>query len=88
MKHSTLSEGKLEMNIRTNPITYLFIALGLLTVIVVGAYTRIKDAGLGCPDWPGCYGYVLPPEKAQVSSSLFSLQGFDREKAWIEMWHR
>ena len=75
-------------NIRKDPFIYILTALGLFVVIVVGAYTRIKDAGLGCPDWPGCYGYVLPPEQAQVSPELFSLTGFDRQKAWIEMWHR
>ena len=31
-------------------------------VVVLGAFTRLSDAGLGCPDWPGCYGHLLWPE--------------------------
>ena len=30
-------------------------------VIMLGAYTRLTDAGLGCPDWPGCYGHMVLP---------------------------
>ena len=42
------------------------IAVGLAAVVVVlGAYTRLVDAGLGCPDWPGCYGMILVPESAE-----------------------
>ena len=35
-----------------------------LIVIVFGAYVRLTDAGLGCPDWPGCYGWLLVPQQA------------------------
>lgn len=51
-------------------------------VIVLGAYTRLKDAGLGCPDWPGCYGEILAPTTNQVFSNT------EVKKAWIEMIHR
>ncbi len=30
-----------------------------LFVVMLGAYTRLTDAGLGCPDWPGCYGHMV-----------------------------
>lgn len=58
-------------------------SLGLtFFVIVLGAYTRLKDAGLGCPDWPGCYGNLFAPS---VSATFDS---HAVAKAWIEMIHR
>jgi len=33
-----------------------------LCVVVLGAYVRLSDAGLGCPDWPGCYGALTVPQ--------------------------
>lgn len=52
-------------------------------VVALGAYTRLTDAGLGCPDWPGCYGHAL------VSNIKNSLDpNFDSFKAWTEMVHR
>ncbi|MFM7707892.1 MAG: COX15/CtaA family protein, partial [Gammaproteobacteria bacterium] len=38
----------------------LFGVLLCLVVIILGAWVRLTDAGLGCPDWPGCYGHVTP----------------------------
>ncbi len=62
-----------------------------LTVIVLGAYTRLSDAGLGCPDWPGCYGKITVPSDAQAvhqSNLHFPERAFEADKAWIEMIHR
>ena len=40
----------------------LLSALLAICVVGLGAYVRLSDAGLGCPDWPGCYGYMSVPE--------------------------
>jgi cytochrome c oxidase assembly protein subunit 15 len=52
---------------------------------VLGAYTRLSHAGLGCPDWPGCYGFLTVPNSSQVPVELGVL---DIAKAWKEMIHR
>lgn len=60
-------------------------------VVVLGAYTRLVDAGLGCPDWPGCYGQLLVPSTAEEIASaeaLFPNTPVDQAKAWTEMVHR
>ncbi|MEM9102979.1 MAG: COX15/CtaA family protein [Pseudomonadota bacterium] len=60
-------------------------------VVLKGAYTRLVDAGLGCPDWPGCYGYVLPPltdQQTEIANNLYPERPFEEEKAWPEMIHR
>ncbi|WP_028116463.1 COX15/CtaA family protein [Ferrimonas senticii] len=61
-----------------------------LVVIALGAYTRLTDAGLGCPDWPGCYGYLLVPNDAQISTAeaRFPERPVEAAKAWAEMIHR
>lgn len=62
-----------------------------LTVIVLGAYTRLSDAGLGCPDWPGCYGKITVPSNALAVNEAniqFPERALEAEKAWIEMIHR
>ena len=68
------------------------IAVGLAAVVVVlGAYTRLVDAGLGCPDWPGCYGMILVPETAAEiarAEAAFPDAPVEADKAWPEMIHR
>lgn len=68
----------------------LILALG---VVMLGAYTRLTDAGLGCPDWPGCYGkMVLPSASLPVAhaeaQNLFPDIPIESHKAWTEMAHR
>ncbi|HEY5715180.1 MAG TPA: COX15/CtaA family protein [Psychromonas sp.] len=68
----------------------------LLSAMVVGlgAYTRLSDAGLGCPDWPGCYGFLTVPAGADLHAiAEHKLAGstdlaFAPVKAWKEMIHR
>ena len=66
--------------------------LGVLlcvAVVVLGAYVRLTAAGLGCPDWPGCYGHLTPAgAQAAGSTTAFPGQPFEPGKAWREMIHR
>jgi heme a synthase len=69
----------------------LFAALLAFTVVILGAYTRLKDAGLGCPDWPGCYGHFFVPEAKNTLAAMqkaYPNQPIDSTKAWAEMTHR
>ena len=62
-----------------------------VVVVVLGAFTRLADAGLGCPDWPGCYGFVGIPmaEDAIGRAELrFPDAPYEFDKAWPEMVHR
>ncbi|TRN24773.1 COX15/CtaA family protein [Vibrio furnissii] len=62
-----------------------------LAVTALGAYTRLADAGLGCPDWPGCYGhYTVPlsPSALQKAEFLYPHLDVEPHKAWPEMIHR
>jgi heme a synthase len=52
-------------------------------VVVLGGYTRLSDSGLGCPDWPGCFGHVAPTGSAEHYAT-----DADVRKAWVEMIHR
>ena len=64
-----------------------------LVVIVVGAHVRLQDAGLGCPDWPGCYGEISPAHAEPRIADAVRAQGGEHgpvslTKAWREMVHR
>jgi cytochrome c oxidase assembly protein subunit 15 len=62
-----------------------------LAVVVLGAYVRLSDAGLGCPDWPGCYGHLTVPTEAEHverAQQDFPERPIEHAKAWKEMTHR
>jgi cytochrome c oxidase assembly protein subunit 15 len=59
--------------------------------VIFGAFTRLTDSGLGCPDWPGCYGSATPfGAKAHVDAAQAAMPtgAVTTSKAWIEMLHR
>lgn len=62
-----------------------------LGVVVLGAFVRLSDAGLGCPDWPGCYGHVDVPRSTQEieqANAAYPDRPVEAHKAWKEMVHR
>ncbi|MDP3293173.1 MAG: COX15/CtaA family protein [Nevskia sp.] len=74
-----------------------FNRLNLLTLvltfvlIVLGAYVRLSNAGLGCPDWPGCYGHIGVPDAAHevaAAEAAYPERPVQAPKAWKEMVHR
>jgi len=61
----------------------LFGSILCFFVVVLGGYTRLSDSGLGCPDWPGCFGHIAPTGSAEHYATAA-----DVRKAWVEMIHR
>ncbi len=69
-------------------VAALLLAFGVVTL---GAYVRLSDAGLGCPDWPGCYGRITPHHAGeQINQALAESPNgpVSHAKAWKEMVHR
>lgn len=65
----------------------LVAALLAFCVVVLGAYVRLSDAGLGCPDWPGCYGHATVPHQ-ELAQQAYPDKPLETHKAWKEMAHR
>jgi len=73
---------------RALTLVTLFLTFDL---VLVGAFTRLTDSGLGCPDWPGCYGSVSPlgaHHEINVAQGAMPSGPVTHSKAWIEMLHR
>ncbi|WP_043312143.1 heme A synthase [Pseudomonas sp. ML96] len=69
----------------------LFATALAVVVVLLGAYTRLTHAGLGCPDWPGCYGFIGVPmseHKQTLAEERFPHAPVEVEKGWNEMVHR
>jgi cytochrome c oxidase assembly protein subunit 15 len=76
--------------VRLRALTWLTLFL-TFDLVLFGAFTRLTDSGLGCPDWPGCYGSASPlGAQAQISSAQAALPHgpVTHGKAWVEMVHR
>src|SRR5690606_2956349 len=70
-----------------------FTVLLTFALIMLGAFVRLTDAGLGCPDWPGCYGKISPLHASDEIAQAVAEQGGEHGpvsmgKAWREMIHR
>ncbi|MBY0410648.1 MAG: COX15/CtaA family protein, partial [Burkholderiaceae bacterium] len=83
-------------NRRSSPVKRLQ-ALTVLTLfltfdlVLFGAFTRLTDSGLGCPDWPGCYGSSSPVgarTEIAAAQEMLPTGPVTHGKAWIEMIHR
>lgn len=69
----------------------LFATALALLVVLLGAYTRLTHAGLGCPDWPGCYGFIGVPQSAEQlahAEQHYPQAPVEAHKGWNEMVHR
>ncbi len=85
------------MNAAARPVLYrhfhriAWLAVGLaLCVIIFGAFVRLSNAGLSCPDWPTCYGRASWPQSTHevVDHAASAIRPFETHKAWREQVHR
>ena len=75
---------------RTQALTLLTLFL-TFDLVLFGAFTRLTDSGLGCPDWPGCYGKASPlGASAEIAAAQSAMPSgpVTHGKAWVEMVHR
>jgi cytochrome c oxidase assembly protein subunit 15 len=85
LRHRDASPAK---RLRALTLLTLFLTFDL---VVFGAFTRLSDSGLGCPDWPGCYGSASPlgaREEIHAEQSVRPTGPVTHGKAWVEMIHR
>ena len=81
-------QSQTTLRVRHLTIVVLFLTFDL---VLFGAFTRLSDSGLGCPDWPGCYGYASPigaSARIAQAQSAMPTGPVTFHKAWIEMIHR
>ena len=75
---------------RVHQLTALTLFL-CFDLVLFGSFTRLSDSGLGCPDWPGCYGHASPfgaGEAIEAAQTAMPTGPVTLSKAWIEMIHR
>ena len=80
--------ANLQQRLRALTLLTLFLTFDL---VLFGAFTRLTDSGLGCPDWPGCYGTATPlGAVTQITAEQTAMPSgpVTHQKAWIEMIHR
>ncbi|MGY1410671.1 COX15/CtaA family protein [Luteimonas sp. A611] len=89
MKPPASTPSRPQVHRHFHRIAWLAVAL-TLGVIVFGAFVRLSDAGLSCPDWPTCYGRAAWPQAAQDVSdhAASAIRPFETHKAWREQVHR
>eukprot|EP01034_Spumella_vulgaris_P008787 gene8787-11171_t len=88
LRHRSGSPGRAVGRFQALTLITLFLTFDL---VLFGAFTRLTDSGLGCPDWPGCYGSASPlGAHADIASAQQAMPTgpVTHSKAWIEMVHR
>ena len=87
LKYSRVFPDRMKKGFLNLSITAFLLAF---CVVILGAYVRLSHAGLGCPDWPGCYGDLFVTEETRVAAAQLAsgARPFDMDKAVKEMIHR